>query len=169
MHQPPSQSCWQRTSHCSQFHWGDSLLVTDGLEELVPLLLSGIFTACHPLSAFRFEVVLVSMQIGTLGSGGPGRIHLHEMIYFPSSLFSLQIFPKSFLHCLSDGSCWGNHNYQANPHIHQQHIVWATTFRSGWQPLSSQMAIWLDKGWGNPDRNVVAQTICCWWMCGFAW
>ena len=21
--------------------------------------------------------------------------------------------------------------------------------------------IWLDKGWGNPDRNVVAQTICC--------
>ena len=29
---------------------------------------------------------------------------------------------------------------------------------------------WLDKGWGNPDRNVVAQTIlCCWWMCGFAW
>ena len=28
---------------------------------------------------------------------------------------------------------------------------------------------WLDKGWGNPDRNVVAQTICCWWTCGFAW
>ena len=25
------------------------------------------------------------------------------------------------------------------------------------------------KGWGNPDRNVVAQTICCWWTCGFAW
>ena len=29
--------------------------------------------------------------------------------------------------------------------------------------------IWLDKGWGNPDRNVVAKTICCWWTCGFAW
>ena len=30
-------------------------------------------------------------------------------------------------------------NHQANPHIHQQHIVWATTFRSGLpQPLSSQ-------------------------------
>ena len=28
----------------------------------------------------------------------------------------------------------------ANPHIHQQHIVWATTFRSGLpQPLSTQM------------------------------
>ena len=33
----------------------------------------------------------------------------------------------------------------------------------------SLLAIWLDKGWGNPDRNVVAQTICCWWTCGFAW
>ena len=21
----------------------------------------------------------------------------------------------------------------------------------------------------RPDRNVVAQSICCWWMCGFAW
>ena len=31
--------------------------------------------------------------------------------------------------------------HQANPHVHQQHIVWATTF----------------------------QTICCWWTCGFAW
>ena len=28
---------------------------------------------------------------------------------------------------------------------------------------------WLDKGWGNPDQNVVAQRIRCWWMCGFAW
>ena len=42
-------------------------------------------------------------------------------------------------------------HHQANPHI----------------PMA--MAISLDKGWGNPDRNVVAQTICCWWMCGFAW
>ena len=25
------------------------------------------------------------------------------------------------------------------------------------------------RGWGNPDRNVVAQTISCWWRCGFAW
>ena len=25
----------------------------------------------------------------------------------------------------------GNHNHQANPHVHQQHIVLATTFRSG--------------------------------------
>ena len=31
------------------------------------------------------------------------------------------------------------------------------------------MAIWVDKGWGNPYRNVVAQTICCWWTCGLAW
>ena len=23
--------------------------------------------------------------------------------------------------------------------------------------------------WGNPDQNVVAQTICCCWTCGFAW
>ena len=52
----------------------------------------------------------------------------------------------------------GNHNHQANPHVHQQHIVWATTFRSGLpQPLSSQ--IWLEKGSGNPDRYVIAQTI----------
>ena len=86
----------------------------------------------------------------------------------------------------------GNHNHQANPHVHQQHIVWATTFRSGLpQPLSSHvdlpvspgskessyilvgfrslLAIWLDKGWGNPDRNVIAQIMCCWWTCGFAW
>ena len=35
----------------------------------------------------------------------------------------------------------GNHNHQANPHVHQQHIVLATTFWSGLpQPLSSQMA-----------------------------
>ena len=41
--------------------------------------------------------------------------------------------------------------------VHQQHIV-------------SLLATWLDKGWGNPDQNVVAQTLkCCWWMCGFAW
>ena len=33
----------------------------------------------------------------------------------------------------------------------------------------SLLAIWLDKDWGNPDRNVVAQILCCWWMCGFAW
>ena len=33
----------------------------------------------------------------------------------------------------------------------------------------SLLAIWLDKGWGNPDRNVVAKTTCCWWTCGFAW
>ena len=26
----------------------------------------------------------------------------------------------------------------------------------------SLLAICLDKGWGNPDRNVVAQTLCCW-------
>ena len=33
----------------------------------------------------------------------------------------------------------GNHNHQANPHVRQQHIVLATTFRSGLpQPLSSQ-------------------------------
>ena len=31
------------------------------------------------------------------------------------------------------------------------------------------VAIWLDKGWGNPDWNVVVTTICCWWTCGFAW
>ena len=23
--------------------------------------------------------------------------------------------------------------------------------------------------WGNPDRNVVAKTTCCWSTCGFAW
>ena len=35
----------------------------------------------------------------------------------------------------------GNHYHQANPHIHRQHIFWATTFLSGLpQPLSSQMA-----------------------------
>ena len=33
----------------------------------------------------------------------------------------------------------------------------------------SLLAIWPDKGWGNPDRNVVTQTICCWWACEFAW
>ena len=39
--------------------------------------------------------------------------------------------------CFGDGL--GNHNHRANPHVHQQHIVWATTFRSGLpQPLSSQ-------------------------------
>ena len=37
----------------------------------------------------------------------------------------------------------GNHNHRASPHVHQQHIV----------------SIWLDKGWGNPDRNAVAKTI----------
>ena len=32
----------------------------------------------------------------------------------------------------------GNHNHQANPHVHQQHVVLATTFLSGLpQPLSS--------------------------------
>ena len=52
--------------------------------------------------------------------------------------------------------------HQANPHIHQQLFDWATTFRSGLpQPLI--------KAGGNPDQNAVAQSICCWWMCGFAW
>ena len=40
----------------------------------------------------------------------------------------------------------GNHNHQANPHVHQQHNYCLSNF-------------WLDKGWGNPDRNIVAQTI----------
>ena len=62
----------------------------------------------------------------------------------------------------------GNHNLQANPHVHLQHVVLATRFRSELpQPLTSQ--VWLDKGWGNPDRNVLAKTTCCWWTCGFAW
>ena len=38
----------------------------------------------------------------------------------------------------------GNHNLQVNPHVHQQHIVLATTFWSGLpQPLSSQVK-WFD-------------------------
>ena len=37
--------------------------------------------------------------------------------------------------------CWKGLHYQANPHVHQQHVFWATTFRSGLpQPLSRQMA-----------------------------
>ena len=35
--------------------------------------------------------------------------------------------------------------------------------------IKSNHLTWLDKGWGNPDQNVVAKTICCWWTCGFAW
>ena len=31
------------------------------------------------------------------------------------------------------------------------------------------MDIWLDKGRGNPDRNVDVQTTWCWRTCGFAW
>ena len=38
-----------------------------------------------------------------------------------------------------------------------------------WLVFRSLLAIWLDKGWGNPDWNVVAKTICCWWTFGFAW
>ena len=59
-------------------------------------------------------------------------------------------------------------SHQANPHIRQHHIVWTTTFRSGLPgPLSSQT--WLDKGWGNPDRNGAVQTIWCWWTREFDW
>ena len=37
-------------------------------------------------------------------------------------------------------------SHQANPYVHQQHIVWATTFRYGLpQPLSTQMAISVKK------------------------
>ena len=28
--------------------------------------------------------------------------------------------------------------------------------------LAGKFKIILDKGWGNPDRNVVAKTMCCW-------
>ena len=49
-------------------------------------------------------------------------------------------------------------------------------FRDGWSCWEiiiikqiHTFTIWLDKGWGNKDRNVVAKTICCWWTCGFAW
>ena len=84
------------------------------------------------------------------------------------AIWSLRKLPFKVFQQIQGWFLLGNHNHQANPHIHQQHIVWATTFRSALpQPSSSQ--IWLDKGWGNPNRNVVARTICCWRMCGFAW
>ena len=40
-----------------------------------------------------------------------------------------------------------------------------------WNRTSKNMTdnFWLDKGWGNPGRNVIAQKISCWWTCGFAW
>ena len=37
------------------------------------------------------------------------------------------------------------------------------------QAIIKSNTIWLDKGLGNPDQNVVVPTICCWWTCGFAW
>ena len=64
--------------------------------------------------------------------------------------------------CFShDGSCWEIiiikqiHTFTSNILIEQRR------FGLGCPSL--------DKGWGNPDQNVVAQSICCWWMCGFAW
>ena len=37
-----------------------------------------------------------------------------------------------------------NHNHQANPHIHQQHIDWATTFRSGRCPINMLLVnVWI--------------------------
>ena len=52
--------------------------------------------------------------------------------------------------------------HQANPHVHQQHIVWGTTFRSGLpQPLSSQRL-----GQPRPKRrssnNMLLVNV---WMC----
>ena len=58
--------------------------------------------------------------------------------------FAIGIAWNAILLNVSNFQWWfllGNHNHQANPHVHQQYNVWATTFRSGMsQPLSSQMA-----------------------------
>ena len=68
----------------------------------------------------------------------------------------------------------GNHNHQAKPHtrspaaycLSNDVSVWvAPAFIKSSFFLSSQVFFWLDKGWDNPDRNVVAKTLCCWWTC----
>ena len=79
---------------------------------------------------------------------GPGGDFSRLWTYFDACFF---FFFESYLKCKSNEvkynkifQWWfllGNHNHQANPHVHQQHIAWTTTFRSGLaQPLSSQMA-----------------------------
>ena len=85
----PHNSCRQRTCQhsslqtvCRQFHFGDSLLVTDGLDELVPLL-SGIFTARLPLSGFLFAVSFLSLGHGQWrpGLGNPIFMHAPSKVY----------------------------------------------------------------------------------------
>ena len=44
-------------------------------------------------------------------------------LYLEEGTRSISLFQRWFL--------LGNHNHQANPHVHQQHVVLATTFRSG--------------------------------------
>ena len=74
---------------CSQFHWGDSLLVTDGLDELVTLLF-WLFAARRPLSAFLFAVFLASMHRHTWQMAALGNLILtkwSKIDTFPRSIF----------------------------------------------------------------------------------
>ena len=75
------------THLCSQFHWGNSLLGTDGLTSWFPFF-SGIFTFRRPLFAYLFAVFLVSMHWRTL-NGGPVQSHLHKW------WFKIDTFPRS--------------------------------------------------------------------------
>ena len=68
----------------------------------------------------------------------------------------------------SDGSCWEIiiikqiHTFTSNILFEQRRFGLGC-------PGLYQVKSKEENERGNPDRNVVAQTICCWWMCGFAW
>ena len=64
----------------SQFHWGDSLLVPDGLDELVPLLFWHLYCSS---SAFCLSFCGFSCLYALAHSvnGGPGQSDLHKISY----------------------------------------------------------------------------------------
>ena len=57
-----------------------------------------------------------------------------------------------------------------NTNVHEQ--LKTTPWTTLWNTLTfcfSDGSCWEVIIHTDPGRNVVAQTICCWWMCGFAW
>ena len=75
----------------SQFHWGDSLLVPDGLDELVPLLFCHLYCSS---SAFCFSFCGFSClyALAHSANGGPGQSDLHKISY-KHQISKICIFP----------------------------------------------------------------------------
>ena len=82
-YQPPPSQFWRQRAfrHSNpffQFQWGDSLLVPDGLDELVPLLFWHLYcsssTFCLSLCGFSCLYALAHSV-----NGDPGQPHLHKI------------------------------------------------------------------------------------------